>query len=138
MQVLRNVDKDLMTKRSVIQPYINNFRRHLSPFIRPGIGVRCDIREAVAGGTVLVFTLGPTIESDDKYHDPLPTIGKALGEIEQKAFVGNLDGLMFSGTNTILEENRLIFIKDDASSVWNDAAALADVQRVVQPKRKVG
>lgn len=121
--------------KSQIQAYINNFRRRLAPFLRADIGVQCSIFPAKPGGAVLVFQLGSDVENDDIYKPESPSLGKALGQIEQRAFGGNLDGMLFGGTNTILESDKLIFIKDGASSEWSDQAAAKDVKAVVPSER---
>jgi hypothetical protein len=118
-----------------IQPYINNFRRRLAPFLRPGIGMTCLIYPAATGGAMLVFQLGPEVENDDVYQAPSATLGKALSQIEQRAFGGNIEGVSFGGTNTILESNKLIFIKDGNPSEWSDEAAAKDVRAVVPSER---
>ena len=51
--------------------------------------------------------------------------------IEQRAFGGNLDGFNFGGTNTILENNRIIYIKESNPNEWSDSAALKDVMGLV-------
>ena len=118
-----------------IQSYINNFRRRLAPFLRPGIGVQCSIYPATPGGAVLVFQLGPGVENDDIYKPESATLGKSLAQIEQRAFGGNLEGIQFGGTNTILESDKLIFIKDGSSGEWSDQAAAKDVKAVVPSER---
>jgi hypothetical protein len=118
-----------------IQSYINNFRRRLAPFLRAGIGVQCSIYPALPGGAVLVFQLGPDAENDDVYKASSPSLGSALAKIEQRAFGGNLDGMHFGGTNTILESDKLIFIKDGGDSEWSDQAAAKDVRAVVPSER---
>ena len=120
-----------MIDKSTIQTYINNFRRRLTPFLRPSIGLTCLVHPAEAGGVILEFKVGPGIENDDVYKPPTPTLGKALSQIEQHAFGGNLDGFTFGGTNVILEKDKIILIKDESSSEWNDAAADRDVRRVL-------
>lgn len=118
-----------------IQSYINNFRRRLAAHLRPGIGLQCSIYPAESGGAVLVFQLGPDVENDDVYQAISPSLGRALAQIEQRAFGGNLDGLSFGGTNTILEADKLIFIKDGNAIEWTDAAAAKDVNAVVPSER---
>jgi hypothetical protein len=98
--------------------------------------MKCSIYPAATGGAVLVFQLGPEVENDDVYHEPRATLGKALSQIEQRAFGGNLDGVTFGGTNTILENDKLIFIKDANPSEWSDEAATKDVRAVVPSKRR--
>jgi hypothetical protein len=125
-----------MTNQSQIQPYINNFRRRIASFLRPSIGLHCNIYPASSGGAVLVFRVGPNIENDDVYKSSYPSIGNALSQIEQRAFGGNIEGFTFSGTNVILEQDRIIFIKDDSPIEWSDSAADKDVQSVLAPHRR--
>ena len=125
-----------MTDKPIIQDYINNFRRRLAPFLRPGVGLRCIVHQAEAGGAILEFRVGPGIENDDVYQAPSPTLGQALAKIEQHAFGGNLAGFIFGGTNVILEKDKIIFIKDNAPSEWSDAAAENDVRRVLPSNPK--
>lgn len=121
--------------KSQIQSYINNFRRRLAHYLRPGIGVKCSIYPAEAGGAVLVFQLGPAVENDDNYMPTSISLGKALSQIEQRAFGGNIENFQFGGTNTILERDKLIFIKDGNSVEWSDQAAAKDVNSVVPSER---
>ncbi len=124
-----------MTDKKVIQKYINNFRRRIAQFLKQGIGLACNIYPAETGGAILEFTIAPEIENDDIYKEISPSLGRALGNIEQRAFGGNLDGFSFGGTNVILEGNRIIFIKEDAPAEWSDNAAQNDVSRVLsKPK----
>ena len=120
-----------MTNKKNIQKYINNFRRRLTPYLKPGIGLSCNIYPAETGGAILEFTIAPEIENDDIYKPTSPSIGRALSNIEQRAFGGNLDGFSFGGTNVILEGNRILFIKDDTAAEWSDNAAQNDVSRVL-------
>ena len=118
-----------------IQLYVNNFRRRLAHFLRPGIGVQCFIYPAEAGGAILVFKLGTSIENDDIYLPTSSSLGKALSQIEQQALGGNFENLQFGGTNTILEGDKVIFIKDGNATEWSDKAAAKDVKAVVPSER---
>lgn len=113
------------------QNYINNFRRRLAPYLKPGIGLTCNIYPSQDGGGILEFVMGEAVENDDVYKEVSNSLGTALSNIEQKAFGGNLEGFLFSGTNTILENNRIIFIKDADSNEWSDEAASRDVNKLV-------
>ncbi len=125
-----------MPKKRIIQEYINNFRRRLARFLKPGIGVSCNVYPAQSGGAILEFIIGPGLENDDIYKEISPTLGNALSKIKQRAFGGNLDGFIFSGTNVILEDNRIIFIKDDSPSEWSDEAAAHDLERVLSKSKE--
>ena len=83
----------------------------------------------------MVFQLGPAVENDDIYEPPSASLGKALSQIEQQAFGGNIENFHFGGTNTILEGDRLIFIKDGKDAEWSDRAAAKDVKAVVPSER---
>ena len=127
-----------MTNKTVIQEYINNFRRRIAQFLKPGIGLACNIYPAHSGGAILEFMIEPRIENDDNYMDISPTVTDALSKIKQRAFGGNLRGFIFSGTNVILEENRIILIKDESSDEWSDNAAQRDVDRVLwRPEKPI-
>ena len=119
-----------MTKQPTIQDYINNFRRRISPFLRPGVGLRCTVHPAAVGGAILECTLQKGIPNEDRFLAEMPTLGKALQTIPQKAFGGNFDGFLFQGTNLIMEPERIVLIKDDSDQVWSDTGAQEDVSRI--------
>lgn len=116
--------------KSKIQKYINNYRRKLTRYLRPGFGLLCNIYPA-PDGAILEFVIGNELANDDIYHSESKSVGDALGRIEQRAFGGNLSSFTFSGTNTILENNRLIYIKDATSKEWGEAAVTKDVDAVL-------
>jgi len=122
-----------MMGQNQIQTYINNFRRRITPFLLPGIGLHCKIFPSSSGGAILVFKIGVNIENDDVYEPESPSLGNALSKIEQRAFGGNLEGFKFGGTNVVLEQNQIIFIKDGTSEEWTDKAAEKDAQSVLSP-----
>ena len=126
-----------MKDKKTIQIYVNNFRRRLSPHLKPGIGLSCNVHPAEEGGAILEFFLGTALENDDDYHATSATMSGALASIPQHAFSGNLKNFKFSGTNVIMEKDRIIFIKDDSASVWSDDAAEKDVLKIL-PKPSGG
>jgi hypothetical protein len=125
-----------MRDRQKVQRYINNFRREITRFLRPGLGISCTVYPADAGGAILEFRMGTDIANADTYKPESATLTRALAEIRQHAFGGNLDGFIFRGTNVILENDRIILIKDDSDSEWTDAAAAKDVQEVIPATAK--
>lgn len=125
-------------KKKQIQRYINNFRRRISSSLIPGMGIRCDIFPSESGGAVIVFLLGRGNGNDDVYKPQSPTVNKALTKVRQNAFTGNFDGITFSGTNTILESGRVIFIKDGNHEEWTDSAAAKDVGSVLSTTGRRG
>ena len=125
-----------MKDKKTIQTYVNNFRRRLSPHLKPGVGVSCSVHPAEEGGAILEFSLGPSIEHTDKYQEISTTVSGALASIPQHAFGGNLEGFRFAGTNVIMEKDRIIFIKDDSPSEWGDDATEKDILSILpKPSR---
>lgn len=124
-----------MQDRDTIQEYINNFRRRLSPYLKPGMGIACSVYPAKVGA-ILEFSIGLNLENIDQQKEVSETVNQALKLIKQKAFGGNLEGFRFSGTNYIMEDNRVILIKGD-STEWNDVAAEKDVLRLVSMSQGV-
>ncbi len=121
-----------MHDRLKIQGYINNFRRHFAPFLRPGIGLRCVVSPVIAPGAILEFTVGPNTSSADEFKAPVETVNIALWSVRQNAFGGDLGVFHFQGTNTLVDNERIVLIKgSDDESLWSDAGAAADVKRIV-------
>ena len=126
-----------MQDKKTIQSYINNFRRHLSPYLKPGIGLASKVFPAKSEGAILEFSLGPDVKNDDQYMPTEETVNAALRKIEQRMFGGNLDALKFGGTNISMEPNRIILIKgEDTLSQWSDKGAKIDVKRIMTPPPK--
>jgi hypothetical protein len=115
-----------------LQTFVNNFRRHLASYLKPGVGLVCNIYPTNSTGAILEFTIGPQIANEDHFKPVEPSVNDALGKIKQRAFGGNLAGFRFSGTNVVMEDNRIILIKgEENDEAWDDKAALEDVKRLV-------
>lgn len=124
-----------MNDPKIIQKYINNFRRHLAPYLRPSIGLACKVFPAVESGAILEFSIDSGIANTDEFRPFSRTVNEALSSISQRAFGGNLAGFRFGGTNVVMEDNRIILIKgEDDPNQWNDQAALTDVKRILPPR----
>jgi len=125
-----------MKNKNILQNYINNFRRHLTPNLRPDIGLACKVFPVENDGAILEFTLG-AVENDDEYAAVSETVNAALINVKQKMVGGNLSGIKFGGTNISMERGRIVLIKgEDDDSLGNDAGAQADVQRLLQGSRR--
>lgn len=122
--------------KQTIQKYINNFRRHLSNHLLPGIGLKAYIYPTFKDGVVLVFQLGKNLENDDVYKKTFSSMSEILNnKVKQNAFGGDITGITFSGTNTILENDRIIFIKDNSLDEWTDEASKKDISKLFQSSR---
>lgn len=123
---------EAMEDKKTIQSYINNFRRHLAPYLKPGVGLACKVFPAKSEGAILEFYIGPEVENEDTYMSIEETVNTALKKIEQRMFGGNLDGIKFGGTNISMEPNRIILIKgENTKSEWNDQGAKNDAKRIL-------
>jgi len=123
-------------KNEKYQKYINNFRRRLARHLRPGIGISCDIFPSEDGGAILEFKLGDGLENDDRYQALSPSIGTALTKVNQRAFSGNFGSMRFGGTSTLLEPNRIIYIKESNPNEWNDDAAQRDIEKLLSNSKR--
>lgn len=123
--------KERHQKKESIQSYINSFRKFLSTYIKPGLGVKCLVRPARDGGAVLIFELVEYEGNQDTYKMPASSLGKALSRVQQHAFGGSLEGFKFKGTNIIMEDSKIIIIKDGEPSQWSEEAAKSDVEKIV-------
>ena len=128
---MTQVAKQKIADKDKIQRYINNFRRRLTPLLKPGIGLYCKIIPAGDKGAILEFIIKPEIENDDFYMPEEPSMSQALSKVKQNAFGGNLAGFSFRGTNFILEGNRIILIKDNSALTWSDKTAQEDISRLL-------
>jgi hypothetical protein len=126
----------LKVSNAKFQHYINNFRRWVTPTLRPGIGMQCFVRPTADEGAVLEFVFNENVENDDKYFPVTKTLNDALRQVTQSAFTGNLDAYQFSGTNTLLESGRIILIKDSEPSLWTDTAARNDVTNMLAGRHR--
>ncbi|PZW75499.1 hypothetical protein DFS21_11213 [Pseudomonas sp. 2848] len=117
--------------RDSIQSYINSFRKYLSVYIKPSLGVKCEVRTARDGGAVIVFEFGNHEGNQDTYKMQSSSVNKALSRVRQNSFGGNLDGFSFKGTNIIMEESGIVIIKDGNPKEWTEEAAKADVEKIV-------
>jgi hypothetical protein len=126
-----------MKDKKQIQSYINNFRRHLTPFLRPGIGVTVEVHPARQQGAILEIKLGPEVENDDEYLPDEDTVNAAIKNIKQNLVGGNIDAIRFGGTNISMEPDRIVLIKgEDQPTLWSNESAKHDVEQIVQPLQR--
>ena len=121
-----------MEDNKTIQEYINNFRRHLAPHLKPGIGLSCRIFPAEAEGAVLEFTIGQGRRNEDLYEAPKNTVNSILEDVPQRMISGNIGAIKFGGTNISMEPDRIVLIKgENDPDLWNDQGAKNDVEKII-------
>lgn len=114
-------------ERTTIQNYINNFRTHISRFLKENVGLKT-IVYPYHNGAVLIFEPGVNMPNNDEYKKEVPTINDALMKTNlfEKEIL-NLS-ISFSGTYRLPIPNKLIILKDDSESEWTSSKAEKDVK----------
>jgi hypothetical protein len=126
-----------MDDRPTIQKYVNNFRRYISRFLKPNIGLESRIHPSTQSGAVLEFSLGEDVQNSDYYLPSSESVNASLATVGQRALSGDLSAVQFSGTSAVLEPGRIILIKgEDDPTQWSDNAASKDVQKVITSSTK--
>ncbi|WP_285131518.1 hypothetical protein [Leclercia adecarboxylata] len=111
--------------------YLNNFRIAISKKLKPNIGIISTVNPSADGGAIIEVKFVHNKPSKDTIGKHVyPNINAALKTIKQNAFSGNLDSFKFSGTNGIMEGNRIILIKDGNDSEWTVDAVTKDVTNI--------
>lgn len=122
--------KELASKKD-FEEYGSSFMDNIKRILKPGIGAEITSYLSKIDGSLIYFQLRPgDITFKHKIIED-KGISEALKEIPQKAFGGDLSGIKFAGTNTIIEGNKIIFIKgDNTKDLWNSEIAKNDSEIV--------
>jgi hypothetical protein len=121
-----------MKNLTILQSYINDLRRHISPHLKQGIGLTSVTTPAYGQGAVFEIKLGRDRKNDDFFNTAKPTVNDILKDIPQRLVSKDLNSVTFRGTNISMEPDRLILIKgDDDPDLFSDQGAKHDVDRIV-------
>lgn len=126
-----------MPNKNVIQSYLNNFRRHIYPYLKPSVGINAIVYPCEEEGAIISFCLGQNRSSCDDYKKKNKTITNVLKSnnlshfFEEKIPDKKIETLKFKGTNYIMEGHHIILIKDDSPAQWNDKKSKDDVKKVL-------
>lgn len=123
-------------KQEIIQRYINEFRRNITPMLKPNMGLEIDIYNCGKEGAVLIVFFNPGGKSIDKEINEFATIADVLNSIEQNFVGGNLTGMTFKGTNMMMEQNRILLIKEGNQDEWSATKLKEDLEKIIQPPSK--
>jgi hypothetical protein len=122
-----------MENRETLQNYVNNFRRNVSPYLKPNIGIQANIYPCSQDGAIIEIKFIPSGTSCDNYESTSGTLSAALSSVNQNAFAGSLSSFHFSGTNLIMDPNRIILIKDNSLNQWDEQQARKDIKAILSP-----
>lgn len=122
-----------MKDKDLVRSYVNNFRRHMAAYLLPGVGLKSSAVLAKEGGGIVKFSF-VNGENTDEVQARVSTVAEALERLNLRSF-GDVQGVTFSGTNTVLEGNSIFLIKSESEDLWDDAAAKQDVNKIVHSSR---
>ncbi|MDR2309324.1 MAG: hypothetical protein LBE53_19300 [Paucimonas sp.] len=121
-------DKDLATK------FVSNFRRHFSLYLKPGVSLKSDAVLVKDGGGIVRLSFTKK-GSEDSIRPTVKTMAEALKAFNITTF-GDGQGVVFSGSNMVLDGDSIYLIKGEESTVWSDDGAKEDVNRILDAARK--
>jgi len=123
-------------EQNVIQRYINEFRKYITPNLKPNIGLEIDIYNCGSEGAVLIIFFKPGGKSNDKEIDNYNSIADVLNSINQNFIGGNMSGVVFGGTNMMMDRGRVVMIKDSSKDEWSSSQLKEDLRKIFQPPSK--
>lgn len=123
---------------NTIQRYVNNFRRQLSIYLKPNIGLQIDIYNCSSEGGIIALFFKPGGKSSDNHIVKYNKISDALKDMNQMFFGGDLSGLHFSGTNIMMDHEKILLIKDTNPNEWAESKLKEDLKSIIQPPKAKG
>lgn len=118
-------------ERQEIQTYINNFRRLISQFLKPNVGIQ-SIIHSYDKGVVIVYELSLNLQNKDDFRSDSKDVSEALKRTN--LFENEEHNTSsFGGTNIFLIKNKIVVIKDDKSQEWTEEKAQLDINRILTP-----
>jgi hypothetical protein len=123
---------DKVVENAVIEDYVKSFRRHISKYVKPDLGINCIVYPAKESGAIIMFILGKNTKNENQYKSRQETINKTLMKVNPKAFGGNHLSYRFRGTNINMHHNRIIIVKgEDVLHEWDEKSAKRDIDRIL-------
>lgn len=123
-----------MDNRLIIK-YTNGFRKSLTNHLKENIGIEIDIYNCGIEGAILNVIFKSNSFSLDREMNNYNSISDALKTIKQNFYGGNLSGLKFKGTNIMMDNNRILIIKDSDPSQWSSEKQREDVNKIIHPPK---
>ena len=129
--------KELASARD-FEKYGSSFMNNIRKILKPGIGAEITSYLSKKDGSLICFKLR---QGENKYDfkelEEDKGISEALKEIPQRAFGGDLSGIKFGGTNTIIEGDKIILIKGgNERELWNQDIAKIDSKKIIESIQK--
>ncbi len=115
-----------------IQNYINNFRRLLSQYLKPNVGLQSIVYQ-YDEGCVILFDLGLNCSNKDDYRSTSRNITEVLGRTN--LFEKEHTNYTFTGTNILLVSNKILIIKDNNPDEWTIDKTKEDIKKILSPSK---
>ena len=122
--------------RQIIRSYVNNFRITLSKYLKPNLALSTKTYICEEEGVLLAVDIKKGGVNTDKTITKYKKISEALQTINQNFIGGDLSGVHFGGTNIMASPGKILIIKDNNPSEWNDVKLLDDISSIVFPQKK--
>lgn len=122
----------IVASRRDLYLYCKTFMAVYKKALKTNVGYRAEAIVSAKHGSLIYFKfrIGPSIFLFKRTMNP---IGKALENIQQSAFGGDLATVRFGGKNVIREGNKLIIIKgDNSSEAWSRIQAIRDAREEIE------
>lgn len=122
--------------QDIIQRYVNEFRKHITPSLKSNIGLEIDIYNCGKEGAVLIVFFKPGGKSIDKEISNLNSIADVLKSINPNFISGNMSGVAFGGTNMLMQQDKIVLIKENNINEWSNMKLKDDLKKIFQPPSK--
>jgi len=114
-----------------LRQYCLTFMSIYRTVLQDGVTFDCRGHVSTLHGSLVFFTFIRG-KSKFKFTRTNRPIEKVLEGLPQRAFSGNLSGVIFEGKNVVREGNKLIIVKgDNSSAAWSRAQAIRDAREEV-------
>lgn len=126
-----------MNNQKQLKKYASSFVSSIKPSVRHGYNISANIHPTNGNGATIEFEINDAKRSKVSFVPTVESVNKTLATIGQNMIGGNIDGVRFAGTNVYMDGNRIVIIKgDNEHSSWDNSAAIADVKKVISPRRE--
>ena len=121
---------------AIIRRYLNNFRREISPLLKSGVGMHIQAYNYNAG-CVIVARLGIDINAEDTIQ-PSQNLTDALSKTDLFDLSSLPDNATIHKSQFFLSRDKIILIKNDNPTDWNDSSVRQDVKHILKLIRNNG
>ncbi|SFO66318.1 hypothetical protein SAMN05428949_6031 [Chitinophaga sp. YR627] len=123
-------------EQNTILHYVNELRKNLTSRLKPNIGLQITIFNCGNEGAVLIVYFHEQIPSSDNFSSQYSKISDVLSSIKQDFVSGDLSSVNFKGTNIMMDQRRIILIKDYNHTEWTTDKAQEDINKILHTPTK--